>query len=160
MVDHGDTKGSGSSTLITRPRRQSASDRFALAVFCVEEKLCGDGGATSGTSRCVPGEDVGAYQQQCGSCSLRHEELLDAAPIVPHSELHGEPVVSNGMPLCRLHHAAVQPVALRLQMREEFPDPTPGRLTRPRYRVRPIIAFGSSQFGRGRMTRSTVIPEL
>ena len=85
---------------------------------------------------------------------------MDAAPIVPRSELHGEPVVSNGMPLCRLHHAAVQPVALRLQMREEFPDPTPWRLTRPRYGVRPIIAFGSSHFGRGRITRSTVIPEL
>ena len=84
----------------------------------------------------------------------------ETATIVTHSELHGEPVMSNGMWLCRLHHAVVQPVAFHLQMREEFPDPTPGRLTRPRYGLRPIIALGSSQFGRGRMTRSTVIPEL
>ena len=32
--------------------------------------------------------------------------LLDAAHITPDSALHGEPVVSNGMSLCRLHHAA------------------------------------------------------
>ena len=47
-----------------------------------------------------------AYQRRCAFCSLRHEELLDAAHIIPDSELHGEPVVSNGMSLCRLHHAA------------------------------------------------------
>ena len=47
-----------------------------------------------------------AYQHQCAFCALRHEELLDAAHIIPDSELHGEPVVSNGMSLCRLHHAA------------------------------------------------------
>ena len=47
-----------------------------------------------------------AYGRQCAFCSLRHTELLDAAHIIPDSELHGEPVVSNGMSLCRLHHAA------------------------------------------------------
>ena len=47
-----------------------------------------------------------AYQRRCAFCSLRHEELLDAAHIIPDSELHGEPIVSNGMSLCRLHHAA------------------------------------------------------
>ena len=47
-----------------------------------------------------------AYQHQCAFCALRHEELLDAAHITPDSALHGEPVVSNGMSLCRLHHAA------------------------------------------------------
>ena len=47
-----------------------------------------------------------AYSHQCAFCQLRHGELLDAAHITPDSALHGEPVVSNGMSLCRLHHAA------------------------------------------------------
>jgi putative restriction endonuclease len=49
---------------------------------------------------------IAAYQRQCALCRLRHEELLDAAHIVPDSEPEGEPVVSNGLSLCRLHHAA------------------------------------------------------
>ena len=47
-----------------------------------------------------------AYQQQCALCRLRHGELLDAAHIIPDSEPEGEPVVRNGIALCRLHHAA------------------------------------------------------
>ena len=47
-----------------------------------------------------------AYQSQCALCRLRHRELLDAAHIVPDAEPEGEPVVSNGIALCRLHHAA------------------------------------------------------
>ena len=33
-------------------------------------------------------------------------KLLDAAHIVPDTEPEGEPVVPNGIALCRLHHAA------------------------------------------------------
>lgn len=47
-----------------------------------------------------------AYHEQCALCRLRHEELLDAAHIIPDSEPEGEPVVSNGIALCKLHHAA------------------------------------------------------
>ena len=47
-----------------------------------------------------------SYRHQCAFCALQHVELLDAAHIIPDSELHGEPIVSNGMSLCRLHHAA------------------------------------------------------
>ena len=47
-----------------------------------------------------------AYRNQCALCRLRHSELLDAAHIIPDSEELGEPVVSNGVSLCRLHHAA------------------------------------------------------
>ena len=47
-----------------------------------------------------------AYREQCAFCRLRHEELLDAAHIVPDSEPEGEPTVRNGMALCKLHHAA------------------------------------------------------
>lgn len=47
-----------------------------------------------------------AYRRQCAFCRLRHEELLDAAHIMPDSEPQGEPVVRNGVALCNLHHAA------------------------------------------------------
>lgn len=47
-----------------------------------------------------------AYHHQCAFCRLRHEELLDAAHIVPDSEPKGEPLVRNGLSLCKLHHAA------------------------------------------------------
>lgn len=47
-----------------------------------------------------------AYREQCALCRLRHEELLDAAHIIPDSEPEGEPRVSNGIALCKLHHAA------------------------------------------------------
>ncbi len=46
-----------------------------------------------------------AYRHQCAFCRLKHAELLDAAHIIPDSEPDGEPVVSNGMALCRLHHS-------------------------------------------------------
>jgi putative restriction endonuclease len=47
-----------------------------------------------------------AYQTQCALCRLRHRELLDAAHIIADSEEQGEPLVSNGLSLCKIHHAA------------------------------------------------------
>jgi putative restriction endonuclease len=47
-----------------------------------------------------------AYRRQCAFCRLRHEELLDAAHIVPDREPLGDPVVPNGLSLCTLHHSA------------------------------------------------------
>lgn len=47
-----------------------------------------------------------AYRVQCALCRLRHQELLDAAHITGDSLPEGEPVVSNGLALCKLHHAA------------------------------------------------------
>ena len=47
-----------------------------------------------------------AYREQCAMCRLRHQELLDAAHIVPDSDPDGKPVVTNGLSLCKLHHAA------------------------------------------------------
>jgi putative restriction endonuclease len=49
---------------------------------------------------------LNAYKQQCALCRLRHAELLDAAHIIPDGEPGGEPVVNNGLALCKLHHAA------------------------------------------------------
>jgi len=47
-----------------------------------------------------------AYQEQCAICRLRHRELLEAAHILPDGDPRGEPIVSNGVALCELHHAA------------------------------------------------------
>ncbi len=47
-----------------------------------------------------------AYQQCCAICRLRHDELLEAAHILPDGHPLGEPVIPNGLALCKLHHAA------------------------------------------------------
>ncbi|MFQ5548974.1 MAG: HNH endonuclease [Woeseia sp.] len=47
-----------------------------------------------------------AYREQCSICRLRHSDLLDAAHITPDSDEAGEPIVSNGLSLCKIHHAA------------------------------------------------------
>src|SRR5207244_216411 len=46
-----------------------------------------------------------AYGSQCALCHLRHPPLLDAAHIKEDSE-GGEPVVTNGMAMCAVHHRA------------------------------------------------------
>lgn len=47
-----------------------------------------------------------AYRERCTICTLGHKELLDAAHIIPDSEPEGLPLVTNGLALCKLHHAA------------------------------------------------------
>lgn len=47
-----------------------------------------------------------AYDRSCSICGLRHAELLDAAHIVPDGEPLGQPIVRNGLSLCKIHHAA------------------------------------------------------
>lgn len=47
-----------------------------------------------------------AYRECCAICRLNHEELLDAAHILPDGHPRGMPVVPNGLALCSLHHAA------------------------------------------------------
>lgn len=49
---------------------------------------------------------LAAYRDQCALCRLRHRELLDAAHIIPDNQPGGDPVVQNGIALCKLHHAA------------------------------------------------------
>lgn len=49
---------------------------------------------------------IEAYRTHCALCRLRHQELLDAAHITADVAEAGEPVVSNGLSLCKLHHAA------------------------------------------------------
>ncbi len=47
-----------------------------------------------------------AYKSQCTLCGLRHEELLDAAHILPDKDPDGQPEVSNGLSLCKIHHVS------------------------------------------------------
>ena len=49
---------------------------------------------------------IRAYGSQCALCGLPYVKLLDAAHIIPDNEPSGEPIVTNGLALCRLHHAA------------------------------------------------------
>lgn len=49
---------------------------------------------------------LAAYETRCALCRLRHGALLDAAHIIPDGEPDGEPLVTNGLALCKIHHAA------------------------------------------------------
>ena len=49
---------------------------------------------------------IGAYRERCAFCNLHHPELLDASHIIPDSDEWGEPEVTNGLSLCKIHHAA------------------------------------------------------
>lgn len=51
------------------------------------------------------GRVLPAYQSQCTICRLKEVRLLDAAHIIGEAEL-GEPVISNGLSLCSIHHRA------------------------------------------------------
>lgn len=47
-----------------------------------------------------------AYETKCTVCELKRAPLLDAAHITADSDELGLPVVSNGLSLCKIHHAA------------------------------------------------------
>jgi putative restriction endonuclease len=74
-----------------------------------------------------------AYQERCAICRLRHTELLDAAHILPDGHPRGEPVLPNGLALCRLHHGAfdahilgIRPdlvIDIRKEVRDEADGP-------------------------------------
>lgn len=49
---------------------------------------------------------LAAYRECCAVCRLRHPELLEAAHILPDRHPQGDPVVPNGLALCKIHHAA------------------------------------------------------
>ena len=52
------------------------------------------------------GRVMRAYKTQCAICLLKHGEFLDAAHIMPDSHELGVPAISNGISLCKIHHAA------------------------------------------------------
>ncbi|HEY7175584.1 MAG TPA: HNH endonuclease [Micromonosporaceae bacterium] len=47
-----------------------------------------------------------AYETRCAVCRLRHASLLDAAHILPDNHERGDPIVPNGLAMCKIHHAA------------------------------------------------------
>jgi putative restriction endonuclease len=47
-----------------------------------------------------------AYGTRCTVCSFRHAELLDAAHIIGDRRERGDATVTNGMAMCKIHHAA------------------------------------------------------
>ena len=72
-----------------------------------------------------------AYESRCAICRLRYYQLLDAAHIKPDSE-GGEPIVPNGISLCKLHHSAYDTNLLgidpnyRVQVRSDVLDDCDG----------------------------------
>jgi putative restriction endonuclease len=65
-----------------------------------------------------------AYNETCAVCRLRHRELLDATHILEDKHPLGEPVVPNGLALCKLHHAAFDAdiLGVRPDLRVEVRD--------------------------------------
>lgn len=69
---------------------------------------------------------VGAYRKRCAICQLRHEQLLDAAHILPDRHERGLPEIPNGLALCKIHHSAYDVNILgidadyRVHVREEI----------------------------------------
>ena len=47
-----------------------------------------------------------AYATRCAICRLKIPALIEAAHIIPDKEEKGEPIVPNGISLCKIHHAA------------------------------------------------------
>jgi putative restriction endonuclease len=48
---------------------------------------------------------IAAYDRKCAICRLKHVDLLDAGHIL-NDAAGGQPVVTNGISLCKIHHAA------------------------------------------------------
>ncbi len=77
-----------------------------------------------------------AYRGQCAMCRLKHTELLDAAHIIADTEAGGDPVVVNGLALCKIHHAAFDRHILgvspdyRILVREDILHETDGPMLR------------------------------
>jgi putative restriction endonuclease len=49
---------------------------------------------------------VRAYEVRCAVCRLKHGDLLDAAHITADTDEAGLAIISNGLSLCKIHHAA------------------------------------------------------
>lgn len=52
------------------------------------------------------GRVIQPYATQCAICNLRLGRLLEAAHIIGDAEVQGDPVVSKGLSLGKIHHAA------------------------------------------------------
>ncbi|WP_344198759.1 HNH endonuclease [Aeromicrobium alkaliterrae] len=78
-----------------------------------------------------------AYESRCAVCNLGHSQLLDAAHIIADGHPDGEPVVPNGLAMCKIHHAAfdskilgIRPDTLTLHIRQDILDEVDGPMLR------------------------------
>ncbi len=77
-----------------------------------------------------------AYQDQCSLCHLKHRELLDAAHIIGDKEDNGEPIIQNGLSLCKIHHAAFDKNIIgidpdyKIRVRKDILEETDGPMLR------------------------------
>jgi putative restriction endonuclease len=97
----------------------ATSGVFTLALDAEQASLVGPGGevlaerhyATAITRRRLHqplfrARVLAAYDTHCAICRLKIPGLLDAAHIVGDRKEGGDPVVPNGLALCKIHHAA------------------------------------------------------
>lgn len=78
-----------------------------------------------------------AYEGRCSVCNLGHRELLDAAHIIGDGEPLGQPIVTNGLAMCKIHHAAfdsrilgIRPADLTMHIRQDILDEIDGPMLR------------------------------
>ncbi|MDO9354828.1 MAG: hypothetical protein Q7T55_14115 [Solirubrobacteraceae bacterium] len=77
-----------------------------------------------------------AYETRCTVCVLKRAPLLDAAHIIGDSDERGDAVVTNGLSLCKIHHAAYDQNLLgispnyRVSINEELLDEIDGPMLR------------------------------
>lgn len=91
---------------------------------------------------------LAAYRSRCTVCQLRHAQLLDAAHIISDTKPHGDPVVPNGLSMCKIHHAAfdsnilgVRP-DLSVHIRQDILDEIDG----------PMLRYGLQRMHNARLT--------
>lgn len=58
---------------------------------------------------------LSAYALRCAVCELKKASLLDAAHITADHDDQGQPTVTNGLALCKIHHAAYDELILVLK---------------------------------------------
>jgi putative restriction endonuclease len=78
-----------------------------------------------------------AYRRECAMCRLKHPKLLDAAHIDRDADPLGEPLVTNGISLCRIHHGAfdvkyvsVEPSTYRIRVQRTLLEEEDGPMLR------------------------------
>lgn len=78
-----------------------------------------------------------AYEGRCAVCNLGHAELLDAAHIIGDGKPLGQPIIPNGLAMCKIHHAAfdsrilgIRPNDLTLHIRQDILDEVDGPMLR------------------------------
>lgn len=94
----------GDAMVVTGDIPRVAEDRSADLAAEVARRYVPAAGRHRLHQRVFRGQVLAAYKDRCAICQLKKRGLLDAAHIVDDSEDEGEPVVPNGLALCRIHH--------------------------------------------------------